>query len=278
MLKGVMKTKIGLAGLALLSVGLAIALIVFKKQADEKQANDASTILDFSNQLYHASTSLNDLRQVNLTLNSDLATNHLVLSDLSNNLAAVSQSATNIQLSLTAAQDQLNSQSNRIADLQAQNKVLDDRATQLTEQATALTNTIALLNGKIDLTVQQLANSQTNNAFLEQQLQDLVEMKAELEHKFNTLEIVRAQVRKLRQELVEARRLRWMKEGVLMQRRGAEWLTHQQETSQYPALSTNYGLNVEIGSDGSVRALPRPGLTPTNAPTANSPATNSPAK
>jgi len=272
-----MKAKIGLVVIAVLAAGLAIALIATKKSADDQHDRDASALLDFSNQLYQASTSLNDLRQVNLMLNSDLATNRLVLADLSNNLGAVSQAVTNIQISLSAAQDQLAGQSNRIADLQAQNKVLDDRAVALTQQAMVLTNTITTLSGQIDDTMRQLAASQTNNSYLEKQLQQLVEMKAELEHKFNTLQAVRDQVKKLREEMVEARRLQWMKDGTDVPMKGAELMMkwRNQTTNSATWHGTNYGLDVIIGSDGSVRAIPPPDLPATNS---SATATNSPAK
>jgi len=273
-----MKAKIGLALLAVLAVGLVVVLMVIKKSADDQHDRDTGALLDFSNQLYQANTSLNDLRQVNLMLNSDVATNHLILNDLSNNLEAVSLSVTNMQVSLAAAQDQLAGQSNRIADLQAQNKVLDDRATALTQQATALTNTINSLNGQIDDTMRQLAATQTNNAYLEKQLQQLVEMKAELEHKFNTLQAVREQVKKLREEMVEARRLQWIKDGTDVQMKGAELLVkwRNQPTTPLPVNLTNYGLDVIMGSDGSVRAVPPPSPAVTNSVTTNSPATNAP--
>lgn len=274
MLGLVMKPKIGLIVLAVLAAGLAIALIAIKKSADDQHDRDASSILDFSNQLYQANTSINDLRQVNLTLNTDLATNRLVLADLSNNLEAVSLAVTNIQAALSAAQDQLAGQSNRIADLQAQNKVLDDRAAELTQQAVTLTNTIISLNAQISDTMRQLAGSQTNNAYLEKQLQQLVEMKAELEHKFNTLQAVRDQVKKLHDEMIEARRLQWMKEGTDVPMKGAELLTKWRNQPSTPALSngTNYGLDVVIGSDGSVRAIPPPSPPATNRAATNPPA------
>jgi predicted nucleic acid-binding Zn-ribbon protein len=274
MLSEDMKPKIGLILLAVLAVGLAVALIASKKSADDRHDRDASSILDFSNQLYQANTSINDLRQVNLTLNSDLATNRLVLADLSNNLEAVSLAVTNIQVALSAAQDQLTGQSNRIADLQAQNKVLDDRAAELTQQAVTLTNTIVSLNAQINDTMQQLASSQTNNAFLEKQLQQLVEMKAELEHKFNTLQAVRDQVKKLHDEMIVARRLQWMKEGTDVPMKGAELLVKWRNQSNNPVApaGTNYGLDVVIGSDGSVRAIPPPNLAATNSTATNPPA------
>jgi monoamine oxidase len=68
-----MKTKLGIVILVVVCVGLVIALVVGKKQADTQRKKDADAILDFSNQLTTASASLDELRQVNLMLTNDLA-------------------------------------------------------------------------------------------------------------------------------------------------------------------------------------------------------------
>jgi len=273
MLWDVMKSKIGLILLALVAVVLLVSVVYIKKQADDKQARDASTILDFSNQLSKASLDLNELQQVNLTLNRDLATNRAVLGDLSNTLSAVSETVTNTRAALQSAQDEITTQSTRITDLQAQNQELDARAKRMSDQALELTNTIIALNAQINDTVQKLSASKSDNSFLEKQLQELMAAKAELEHNFDTLAIVREQVSKLRAELVAARRLQWMKEGTDVQLKGAQLmvLNRKDNPNRAAAQGTNFGLNVQIGSDGTVRALP-PGQSTTNSPATNSPA------
>jgi chromosome segregation ATPase len=269
-----MKSKIGLILLALVAVVLAVSLLYTKKQADDKQARDASTILDFSNQWSKASLDVDELQQVNLTLNRDLATNRAVLGDLSNTLTEVSETVTNTRAALQTAQDEITTQSTRITDLQAQNQALDARAKRMSDQALELTNTIIALNAQITDTVKQLSASKSDNSFLEKQLQDLMAAKAELEHNFNTLAVVREQVSKLREELIAARRLQWMKEGTDVQLKGAQLLVQYRDgnTNRAMAQGTNFGLNVEIGSDGSMKALP-----PGQAISTNGPATNSPA-
>ncbi len=274
MLWEVMKSKIGLILLALVAVVLAVSLLYTKKQADDKQARDASTILDFSNQWSKASLDVDELQQVNLTLNRDLATNRAVLIDLSNTLTEVSETVTNTKAALQTAQDEITTQSTKITDLQTQNQELDARAKRMSDQALELTNTIIALNAQISDTVKALAASKSDNSFLEKQLQELMAAKAELEHNFNTLAVVRDQVSKLRAELIAARRLQWMKAGTDVQLKGAQLMVQYRDggTNRASALGTNYGLNVEIGSDGSVKALP-----PGQSATTNGPATNSPA-
>ena len=87
-----------------------------------------------------------------------------------------------------------------------QNQVLDERAN-------SLSNIVAGLDAQIAETQQKLAHSETNNMFLAAQLKQQMAQRAELERKFNDLNDVRSQVRKLREELLIARRLEWMRAG-----------------------------------------------------------------
>jgi chromosome segregation ATPase len=255
-----MKIKIGIIVLLAVCAGLVIALIATKKSADDQRKKDADAILDFSNQLTTANVSLDDLRQVNLMLTNDLATSRDALLALSNNLMETSGELTEAKSSLESAQNQITNLNARIDDLEAQNKVLDERVD-------ALTNSIASLDAQITDEEQKLATSETNNVFLAAELQKQMAQKAELEHKFNDLDEVRAQVRKLRDELFTARRLEWMKNGnnPATQQKGAELLMQRPA----PARPPHYDLNVEVGSDGSIHIIP----PPTNAPAAT---TNSP--
>jgi chromosome segregation ATPase len=255
-----MKTKIGIIVLVAVCVGLVIALIATKKSADDQRKKDADSILDFSNQLTTANASLDDLRQVNLMLTNDLATSRDALLTLSNNLVETSGELTETKTSLESAQDQITNLNARIDDLEAQNKVLDERAD-------ALTNTIASLDSQITDEEQKLATSETNDVFLAAELQKQMAQKAELEHKFNDLDEVRAQVKKLRDELFVARRLQFMRSGQMTPTKGAELLMQRPATAN--ARPPHYDLNVEVGSDGSIHIIP----PPTNSPAAT---TNSP--
>jgi chromosome segregation ATPase len=260
-----MKMKIGIVVLAVICVGLAIALFATKKQADDQRKTDADHILDFSNQLVTASENLDDLRQVNLKLTNDLALNQQQTLQLSNSYAEATGALSNSLASAKAAQDQIANLNGRIADLEAQNQVLDQRAADLT-------NTIASLSSQIADTTKKLVTSETNNIFLEKELQDQMAKKAELERKFNDIDEVRAQVKKLHTELFVARRLQLMRSGITDQK-GAQLLMQRLVlTNSAPAkLPPHYDLNVEVGSDGSVHVI-----TPeTNAPAT---ATNSPAQ
>ena len=135
----------------------------------------------------------------------------------------------------------------------------------LDRRTAALTNAIAGLNAKIADTQQKLAGSETNNAFLEKELQRQTAAKAELESKFNNLTTVRAQVKKLKDDLLVARRMEWMREGYDSgtQEKGAQLLM-QRTPATGAQRPPHYDLSVEVGSDGSIHVIP----LPTNAPAA----------
>jgi chromosome segregation ATPase len=261
MFESVMKTKLAIVVLAVVCAGLAVALIAAKKTTHDQLNEKTAAILDFSNQLVAASDNLDELRQVNLRLTNDLATVQQQTSRLSNNLTEASDALSSARATIQGAQDQIANLNGRITDLEAQNKVLDDRAT-------ALTNTIEALNGQIADTEQKLADSQTNNVFLEKELQQQIAQRAELERKFDDINEVRAQVKKLRDELFVARRLQLMRNGANDQK-GAQLLVQPHTAAAVAAaakLPPHYDLNVEVGSDGSVHVIPPLTDAMTNTP------------
>ena len=254
-----MKTKTGIIILVVVAVGLLIALFATKKQADDQHVKDATAILEFSNQLDTANINLNDERQVNLMLTNDLASTRQALEASSNNLVQTSGELAGAKSEVENAMNQITNLNGRIGDLETQNKALDDRAIMLS-------NNIVVLDAKIAATQQLLATARTNNAFLAAELQKQMAEKAELERKFSDVDAVRAQLSKLRTELFEARRLEWMNAGIdpTRQPKGAELLMKRSLPSGSPRAAAQasakpapqYDLNVEVGSDGTVRVIP----------------------
>ncbi len=261
-----MNAKIGITILAVVCVGFAVAVVVIKQQADARQAENVSTIADFSNQIVKANANIADLNQANLNLSSDLATNQVLSQALSNQLAETTGILASTTASLQSAQQQITNLNDHISDLEAQNQVLDQRAN-------SLSNTIATLNTQITDTESKLASSETNNAFLDDELKEQMAQRAKLEQKFNDLKEVRAQVRKLRDDMIVARELAMLRAGIdpNKQVKGGQLLMQHAPAAKpaAPAASPpSYNLNVEVGSDGSVRVIP---------PLTNSPAANPPA-
>jgi chromosome segregation ATPase len=258
-----MKTKVGMVVLIVVCVGLIVALFVTKRAMDDQVRKDADAIVDFSNQLTTATANLNDLRQVNLVLTNDLASSRQEALTFSNQFTETVGTLADTKATLQSTRDQITNLNSRIADLEAQNQVLDQRAA-------ALTNAIASLNAQIADTQQKLAGSETNNAFLEKELQQQTAARAELESKFNNLSVVRAQVKKLRTESFVTRRLEWMREGSDpgLQQKGGQLLM-QRAASTNTVRPPHYDLNVEVSSDGSIRVVPsatNPPAATTNPP------------
>ncbi len=261
-----MKLKIGIIVLVVLSVGLFVALLATKKQAEDIHVKDTTSILEFSNQLDTANLNLNDERQVNLMLTNDIVATRQALQSVSNSLVETSSQLAGAKVEIESDQNQITNLNGRIGDLEAQNKALDDRATMLS-------NNIVALDAQIAATRQQLAVAQTNNAFLSAELQKQMAQKAELERRFNDIDAVRAQVKKLRTELFEARRLQWINDGTdpNIQRKGGQ--LQMQRTPPRPVKPSviksspgrpapQYDLNVEVGSDGSVHVIPPAASSP----------------
>ena len=267
-----MNTKIGIAILVAACVGLAVVLAVVKTQDNKRQEDDAKKIGEFSSQLEEATTNLIDLRQTNLKLNNDLDSSRTTALQLSNNLVeaksalAAADTAfqnaqlqiTNAQLQIATDQSQITNLNGRIASLEAQNQALDQRANTLADN-------IKSLNSQITATQLKLATTQTNNDFLEAELKRQVAQREDLERQFNDLKIVRAQVSKLRNDLIAARELEWIREGVdptAPMKGGQLLMMRSTPGTKTPAHNPAYDLNVEVRPDGSVHVIP----PPTNSP------------
>jgi chromosome segregation ATPase len=269
-----MKIKVAIVVLVVACIGLGIAIFTTKKQADVQHTEDVTTIDEFSNQVVSASRQIIELGQVNLTLSNDLAVAHQQLAmteeqvtQLSNSLAAASVTLADTRTSLVGAQEMVTNLNARIADLEAENRNLD-------QQAVVLSNRLNQLTMQIETTKFQLAISETNSAYLQRELQKQLAQKAELEHKFNDLDELRAQVKKMQDEMFVARREQLMKNDT-GGKKGAELLMSRNLAPVNPSVATmetqakpaskppasSYDLNVEVGSDGSIKVIPPMGGT-----------------
>ena len=108
-------------------------------------------------------------------------------------------------------------------------------------------------------------------AFDSNEVKRLIADKKELERQFSDLNILRARVAQLKEEMNVARRIEWAKQGLFAttEQKGAQKLIQGLATPQAQAKAPKptYDLNVEVSADGSVRVIP---------PVTNSAATTSP--
>ena len=252
-----MKIKVAIIVLAVAALGLVVALFATKKSAEEQHSTDVVVITGLSNELVDVHVQLKDLSQANLELTNDLASARTQVLEFSNALASANSTIEDIKLTLVKAEIQITNLNGQVTDLEAQNKALDKRAVELT-------NTISQLNERIAITLAQLSIAKTNTAFLQGELQKQMAQKAVLEHKFSDITEVRAQLGKLKEEVFVARRVQLGKNDVVG-KRGAELLQlfrTAAKTNTAPAKSASpYDLNVEVGTDGSVKIIAPPGAT-----------------
>jgi hypothetical protein len=87
--------------------------------------------------------------------------------------------------------------------------------------------------------------------------------RAELEHKFNDINEVRTQINKLKEEIFIARHVKMSQ--YVNDRKGAQMLmARDSKTNGLAKPASQYDLNVEVGSDGSVKIIPP--MSATNSP------------
>lgn len=249
-----MKSRIGLILLLLVSLGLGVALIITTRNAKEQQVSNTDTILSLSNNLVATTTKLEDQIKVNTMLESDMArdkkNSQEAYAQLTNSFTLLSGNLTKTEAALKGSQEEVAKRDQKIKDLELQNQDLDKQAADL---SSAITN----LSIQIAETQKRLATSEGEKAFLDKELKRMIAEKADLERQFNDLKILRAQVAKLKEELSIARRVEWIRQGLFAASddKGASRLMRSTRPVDRPQ-GTNYDLNVEVSSDGSVRVVP----------------------
>lgn len=292
-----MKNRTGVLVLAVLCLGLGIGLIVIWTHSTKQQQADAASIVTLSNNLATVSETLQAHDLVITNLYKERDENRGTIQDLHSRVTTVSNALSKTTSELTERTSQLTQKSDElsrkgdeltrtqksletqvaevakrdteIAKLQRQNQDLDKQAFDL---GTSITN----LNLQITETQRKLADSNADKAALDKELKRLMAEKAELERQFNDVNVVRAQYAKLKEEMYAARRVEWARTGVYSsaEEKGASGLMSRPTVVQaqppkkaQPSAgksTSQYNLNVEIKSDGSVKVI--------------SPVTNAPAR
>jgi chromosome segregation ATPase len=260
-----MKPAAGYIALIALVLALVVTLWVRNRGVEVRQQQDGSAILSYSNSLKDASVKLDDARGVISNLEKDVAKRTAALQELTNDLwrttGDLAQTRTDLETVRKTSEAEIARREARITDLEAQNLSLDRRAAELT-------NALIALDTQITETRRKLTAAEGDKAFLEGELKRLMSDKADLEKKFNDLEMVREQLKRLKGELAVSRRLEWTRRGISADpdRKGAELLMIKPTPKKAVLSGTNYDLNVEVGSDGSVRVIPPLPKSATNAP------------
>jgi chromosome segregation ATPase len=254
-----MKSKVLVSLLAVVALGLVIALFATRRTVTDQQTNIAS----LSNQVNSVTKSLGEMTSVNQTLEADLAkrnTQYLSLtnmySDALTTLAKTEKDLKQSEDSLKLTKDELAASEARINKLENQNKELDAKSVELSGAITTLT-------AQIEDTQKKLASAEGDKDLLQKELTRLLAEKADLERKLSDLQFLKTQVAQLKAELSISRRLEWIRKGLFASDQKGATALLQASAKPAPA-PNNYDLNVEINADGSVKVIP----PATNAPAA----------
>ena len=181
-----MKTY-SIIGLAVVSIVLAVILFMTKNSDTAQMAADANTIVDYSNRLDTAEMHVSER-------NGELI-------NLSNTLAETSQTLSNqltqVQSVLALDAEQLTNLNQQITATTAENHALNQQMLALTNQVTALSGQLAQTQASLAQVNQDLAQLHKDYTLLDNRFRRDVAARVVVEHKFNMISELQAQLKKL---------------------------------------------------------------------------------
>lgn len=260
-----MKPKVIIPLVAIIAIGLGIALFVSRDRISKQEAE----IVNYSNQVSIVSKKASDLTSVNQTLEGDLQKRNAEFITLTNSytqaLATIAKTEAELKQTeetLKVTKEDLVGRDSKIAALESKNAALESQNAELDTKSATLSLAITNLTTQIEATQAKLAAAEGDKEFLQGELSRLMAEKAELEKQLNDIQFLKAQVAHLKAELSIAKRLEWIRKGLFNagEMKGGQLLI-QKEAPKPPAENA-YDLNVEINSDGSIKIIP----AATNAP------------
>ena len=205
--------------LTIVSLGLALALLVQHRKADEQiqalKADNSQLTTDRD----AARGKLEETEKVAVRLESDLAKRTEELSTTSTNLGKLNLDYSKAQADYKLAQAEIQKQAARIQELEGQKDDLNKRAEDLNQNITSLETQIAEVKKKLE-------SSEGDRSFLLGQLKKLEAERTQLMAQLNDIGALRKQIAKLREEAAISQRLAWIRSGLYQdrERKGAERL------------------------------------------------------
>lgn len=206
-----MKTY-SLIALAVASVILAVILFMTKSSDNAQMASDAAAIVDYSNRLDTAEMHVSERNGALIILSNTLAE---TTQTLSNQLTAA-------QSALALDAEQFTNLNQQITAANTENHSLNQQVLALTNQVTALSSQLAQTQASLTQTNKDLAQLHKDYTLLDNRFRRDVAERIVVEHKFNMISELQAQLKKL-------------------QTNPGQWATPK---------SIYEGLNVEVKSNG----------------------------
>jgi chromosome segregation ATPase len=224
-----MKHRVVLIIQVLLVLGFGALWIMFAHKSDQEQRIAANQIRLLSNSVSSALSRLDELRAVNLALETNLAarqaqySNELAASHASHDaaFAQLAKAEADAKTSAEATAAELARLDKQMLDIQAHHQNLD------TESAD-LHNSIADLDGQIQDAKRKLASSTADQQLLTNELAQLQAKEAALVKDFGDLDAVRKQLSKAKADIAAARQYDLVRRGVYagFNQKGGERLIH----------------------------------------------------
>lgn len=273
------KLNIPLVVVSIIAITLCILSIVLKTKMDKQKNDYEQKVSTKDTELTKTRETLTEVReehnvlmQIHEKKSNEIIEISNVLNQTKKELLETKEIADKKEKALLEAEAKIKQLTNENIKLQKEIGVLSNNVNTLagerdglTEQMSKLTNSIKNLENQIVDVQKKLANSEGEREFLMKELKRLQAEKTELERQLNDLAFLKEQVAKLKAELSVARRLEWIRKGLYGDAKGAELLmTGNKPKPQQP--KTNYNIQAEIKTDGTLKVQPGSTNAPQPAP------------
>ena len=163
--------------LGIVSLGLAVTLFLTKQSDSAQHTTDGAAILDLSNELSTAQAQFAANSDTIITLSNSLAQAQSGSLTLSNQLA-------DAQSSLSSNADQIASLNTKVTEIETTNEVVNQRATALAGQVTALTQQLSLTQTNLVGVNEALAQANDQYSLLENRFRINVAERVVMQRKF----------------------------------------------------------------------------------------------
>ena len=282
-----MKAKLTIVALLFLSIGLGVALFLLYKIRDEEQVKADQRRIELQTDRDKIRTTLEEQRKVNYSLESALTNRveetkslSLNLTNVVTNLTVTASNLVDTKAKLAVTETKLakveteaktteatlaatkialtaleKSKQEELAQRDAKLAQLETNKDELTKQVGVLTGNLTKLNAQIADAERRLTVSEGDREFLLKELKRLQADKANLERQLNDLEFLRDQINHLKAELSIAKRLDWIRRGLLggETKKGGQILV---EGFNRGGTNAAPRLDVEIRRDGTAVPVP----------------------
>lgn len=245
--------------LGIVSALLLAGLVIRHLQATKVEQAKEEKIKTVETSLTETQAKLSTQTKTNAVLRSELETKTEALQSLEGRYASVTTELDKVQKEADAAATEAAEAKKTIAEMDKRIGELSIERDDLTTQMTELNGNLDTLEGQILETQRKLAASEGDRAFLLKELKRLQAEKADLERQFNDLAVLRDQIRRLKDELSIARRLEWIRNGIMGAGSVPKGAALLKRGFSKPENKPNFDLNVELNQEGGVQVVPSEG-------------------